>query len=77
MHRLVKRTILSLDLRIAALPSGVNTSPHASWRVSMVYIIAASFPIVRAPSVYLASGQLFPEGLLQDLLEPRRDRATE
>jgi hypothetical protein len=34
-------------------------------------------PMVIAPSCRLASGQLFPEGLLQDLPEPRRHRAAE
>jgi hypothetical protein len=55
----------------------VNEATHASWLESMVCMIAVSSPIVIAPSGRWASSQLFPEGLLQDLLEPGRHWATE
>jgi hypothetical protein len=61
----------------SAVPSAVNKATHAWWLGFMVGRIAASLPIVIAPSCRWASGQLLPEGLLQDLLEPCRQRAAE
>jgi hypothetical protein len=47
------------------------------WGLGQVRASETLFLEESTPASCSVSGQLFPEGLLQDLLKPRRDRAAE